>query len=284
MSAATLIHHIREFVRFSERHDTLVVDVAVLRKLSGLALPAASKKGYTDFIDNRGDDLIPVWNMVPWFRLEKAELDESDYQALLALDEPIGCFVRAYPKPPRFGSTEFRRADPETKRTIQQRLTKTRWAENRKITPESIKKLLDVLHEGVHIGIAAFEAGMSTSTAKAIRAGTYKHMTPELEAAWTETFGLRTGHNIAPKKKTTAAPEALKLTRAGKDRRTAEFIRRVYVKLEKETKKPRTREDAIRALHLAKADVGKIINSNPSNWGPECSLAWRETFGKEGQP
>lgn len=272
-----LAEQISQFVRFSEGHNTLVIDVVALRRISGLALRAASVKGYGDFLDNRGDDRIPVWNMVPWLRLEQAAIDPARYQALLDLVEPVEAFVRVFVKPPTFGSKEFKGAAPIIKKQVLQSAAKERWEDTRKVTPESIKKLCAALRRGENMSIAAWEAGMSIPTARAVCMRRYPHMTPDLDAAWMDSFGQSEARSMRMFPKVAQN----RLTRAAADQNKAELLRRMFARLKKDSKSksPRVREEATKALALSKLQISKITGQKSSEWGPESSLAWLETFG-----
>ncbi|MFN5349937.1 MAG: hypothetical protein ACK5A0_10420, partial [Polaromonas sp.] len=187
MSAATLTERIHEFVRFSEDHATMVIDVAVLRTLSGLALAAASDKGYADFVGNRGDDLIPVWDMVSWLRLERDTTDPVDYEMLLGLIQPVEQFTRENRKPPAFGTQEFRLAPRAVKANVQSKINVARW-QDRAITPDAIRLLHKHLILGDTQAQAAAQANMNAATAMRIRLRTYPNLKGDLLKTWVETF------------------------------------------------------------------------------------------------
>lgn len=274
MSNSNLCQKIDQFVRYSEGEQTLVVDVAVLRRLTGLALRAASNKGYAGFVGNRGNDLIPIWNMASWFRLEQADLSARQHEVLMGLIEPVNNFASTYVKPPVFRTKAFESARPEVKASV---LAVHHWQP--KIVDADV---IAILHARLVAGDSQYQAakmaGISDSTAERIRKREGAALWGKLGAAWEETFGKQPIAALKPGYRPMTAPR-----RTEKDLKNAALLRRVYdiLKNERGTSKSKMHQKAANELHLSESQVRKLLGKSSSRFGPETDKAWLATFGAE---
>lgn len=270
-----LAQKIDQFVGFSDRHRTVVIDVEALRRLSGLVLRAASNPGYQDFLDMLGDDLVPVRNMVPWLTLERSALDQVRYQELMDLVEPVEQFARVLAEPPVLNSKAFRLAAPEIQRQVALDLQKKRW-EAHQITEATIRLLHKRLVLGDTQAGAAKAAGIAESTAMRIRQRTYPSLKGDLDKVWLATFGA---FPVKAPRKGNWPITAEKL--ASKDKTHAALVRLVFDLLKKDerTGTINSKTQVAEILNMSVTKVCRISTIDPSKKGTQCKLAWSETFG-----
>jgi hypothetical protein len=137
-----------------------------------------------------------------------------------------------------------------------------------------VRQLHAALIKGSSFAQAATETGLSRATIYSVR--TEKRLiAPDAHTAWDETFGIqpiaergRGGFHVTAQ------------TKAQTDITNAALIRRVYELLRKDVAGGgKSWQQAATALGLSKPQIRRIVLNNPSHWGPNCSLAWNETFG-----
>lgn len=269
-----LAQQLDRFIHFSHRHESLVLDVPVLRRLSGLALPAASEPGYQHFLDTLGDGLVPVCNMVPWLKLEKKMIDPARYQALLDLVEPVEQFARTFVAPPAFGSKKFRNAEPAVKSTI----AKSVGNASLRISPETIRALHQRLLAGDTQMQAAITVGISQNMAVRIRKREGASLWNQFAAVWQETFGAQPVGEFKQ-----GYRPMLSKTRSDKDIKNAALLRRVFELLKDEVgqSKGAMNRKAAAALDMTESQVRKLILKQGGRFGPETEKAWLATFGAD---
>lgn len=268
---------IDQFVTRITTQEQPVLDLRVLRSLTTLRLDVPSQPAYQHFL-GCCENYLPVENMVAWLKLEKPNMAEAEYAALRALVEPVELFARTLPTPVSFGSTYFRGALSQERSRVARAAALKQWGDQPRVTATTIRTLHRWLATGNYTQAqAAAAANISTATAHLLRCRTYKSWTPELDAAWSETFGAQPVNPPVKGGHQAMRPETL----AVRDREKAELLRKVHHMLTfvPQGGRPLTTKEVAAFMGCNVSKITRLISQEPSKAGPESTLAWRETFG-----